>query len=180
VVANEVKELANQTASATEEISTRIAAIQSDTGDAVEAIEQIGQVIARIADMQTTIASAVEEQTATTNEISQNINEAARGSAQIAENITSVAQASGEAAEGAASAQNAAAALRMVAADLTAVVEGGSGEQAHAAPVASTNGRANGNGKANGNGNGKVPQSSYEPEYAATGNGYAYNPARHD
>ena len=135
VVANEVKELANQTASATEEISTRIAAIQSDTGDAVDAIEQIGQVIARIADMQTTIASAVEEQTATTNEISQNINEAARGSSQIAENITSVAQASGEAAEGAASAQSAAAGLREVAADLTAVVNGGSGADTHALPA---------------------------------------------
>ena len=176
VVANEVKELANQTASATEEISTRISAIQSDTGDAVDAIEQIGQVIARISDMQNTIASAVEEQTATTNEISQNINEAARGSSQIAENISSVAQASGEAAEGAASAQNAAGQLKVVAADLKAVVEGGGNVATAPVPVS-----VNGNGNGKGNGNGHVRTGAYEPEYAtAGGNGHAYDPARHD
>ena len=178
VVANEVKELANQTASATEEISTRISAIQSDTGDAVDAIEQIGQVIARISDMQNTIASAVEEQTATTNEISQNINEAARGSSQIAENISSVAQASGEAAEGAHSAQQAATHLREVAKDLTAVVEGRKGEAALAA--ASTPPPRPSGGTGNGQGNGQVRTGSYEPEYAAAGNGHAYDPARHD
>jgi hypothetical protein len=93
VVAGEVKELAKETAKATEEIGSRIAAIQEDTSDAVGAIGEIEQVIARIADMQTTIASAVEEQTATTNEIGRNVAEAARGSAEIAENIVSVAQA---------------------------------------------------------------------------------------
>jgi methyl-accepting chemotaxis protein len=124
VVANEVKELAKETAKATEEISSRIAAIQTDTEVAVDAIGQIGAVIGRIADMQNTIASAVEEQTATTNEISRNVNEAARGSSQIAENIVSVAHAAGDAAEGAGRAQGAAAELRAVAQDLTAVVEG--------------------------------------------------------
>jgi methyl-accepting chemotaxis protein len=66
------------------------------------------EVIARIADMQTTIASAVEEQTATTNEIGRNVAEAARGSAEIAENIVSVAQAAGETSQGAGRTQQAA------------------------------------------------------------------------
>ncbi len=124
VVANEVKELANQTAKATEEISSRISAIQADSGIAVESIGQIGEVIARIADMQTTIASAVEEQTATTNEIARSVNEAALGSAQIAENIVSVAQAAGETSEGAVRTQQAAGELREVAADLQSLVSG--------------------------------------------------------
>jgi methyl-accepting chemotaxis protein len=124
VVANEVKELAKETAKATEEIGAKIAAIQADTGDAVAAISEISEVIARISDMQNTIASAVEEQTATTNEISRNVNEAARGSAQIAENIVSVAQAAGETSEGAARTQTAAGELRAVAADLKALVDG--------------------------------------------------------
>ncbi|MFP4234673.1 MAG: hypothetical protein ACLFUG_07075, partial [Nitriliruptoraceae bacterium] len=121
---NEVKELANQTATATEEISSKIAAIQGDSGEAVAAIAEIGGVIERIADMQTTIASAVEEQTATTNEIARSVNEAAAGSSQIAENITSVATAAGEAAQGAGRAQEAATDLRAVAKDLQAVVQG--------------------------------------------------------
>src|SRR5690606_26053119 len=79
VVANEVKELAKQTSLATDEIGTRIAAIQRDSSGAVEAIGRIQEVIARVADLQTTIASAVEEQTATTNEISRSVTDAARG-----------------------------------------------------------------------------------------------------
>ena len=70
VVANEVKELAKQTAKATEDISRKIEAIQGDTKGAVEAIAQIGKIINQINDIQNTIASAVEEQTATTGEIS--------------------------------------------------------------------------------------------------------------
>jgi len=124
VVANEVKELAKETAKATEEIGSRIAAIQTDTGEAVEAIGQISEVIARIADMQNTIASAVEEQTATTNEISRNVNEAARGSSEIAENIVSVAQAAGETSQGAARTQQAAGRLREIAGSLQGVVDG--------------------------------------------------------
>ncbi|MFN8192797.1 MAG: methyl-accepting chemotaxis protein [Nocardioidaceae bacterium] len=68
VVANEVKELAQETAKATEDIGHRISAIQSDTENAVTAITEISAIIAQINDTQTTIASAVEEQTATTNE----------------------------------------------------------------------------------------------------------------
>jgi methyl-accepting chemotaxis protein len=93
VVANEVKELAHETAQATENISRRIEAIQADTGDAVGAISEISQIITQISDTQTTIASAVEEQTATTNEMSRNVAEAAAGSTDIAESITGVARA---------------------------------------------------------------------------------------
>jgi methyl-accepting chemotaxis protein len=93
VVANEVKELAQETAKATEDISRRIEAIQTDTGEAVTAIKEISEIIAQISDTQTTIASAVEEQTATTNEMSRNVTEAAAGSTDIAETITGVARA---------------------------------------------------------------------------------------
>jgi|GEM_PF-2369562 len=124
VVANEVKELAKQTATATEEISTKIAAIQGDSGEAVAAIGEISEVIERIADMQTTIASAVEEQTATTNEIARSVNEAAAGSSQIAENITSVATAAQSTAEGAARIRGSAQGLSRIAATLRRVING--------------------------------------------------------
>lgn len=91
VVANEVKELATQTGKATEEISMRIAAIQGDTGSAVEAIAHIGEVINRIADSQRGIAAAVEEQTATTGEIASSVADAAAGAGNIAEQVQSVA-----------------------------------------------------------------------------------------
>jgi methyl-accepting chemotaxis protein len=93
VVANEVKELAKQTAKATEDISLKIAAIQSDTKGAVEAIASIGAVINQISDISTTIATAVEEQSATTNEMSRNVTEAAKGSSEITLNIAGVSQA---------------------------------------------------------------------------------------
>ncbi len=91
VVAGEVKELAQETAKATEDIARRVEAIQNDTGAAVVAIGQISQIIASINDYQLTIASAVEEQTATTNEMSRSVAEAAAGSGEIAGNITGVA-----------------------------------------------------------------------------------------
>jgi methyl-accepting chemotaxis protein len=93
VVANEVKELAQETAKATEDIARRVLAIQGDTTAAVAAIEEISTIVAQISDRQTTIASAVEEQTATTNEMSRSVQEAATGSTQIAENITGVSSA---------------------------------------------------------------------------------------
>ncbi len=101
VVANEVKELAKETAKATEDISQKIEAIQRDTQGAVDAIGQIGAIINQINDIQSSIATAVEEQTATTNEISRNVSEAARGSAEIARSIISVAQAAASTTEGA-------------------------------------------------------------------------------
>ena len=93
VVANEVKELAKQTAKATEDISQKIAAIQADTKGAVDAIATIGAVINQISDISSTIATAVEEQSATTNEMSRNVTEAAKGSTEITQNIAGVSQA---------------------------------------------------------------------------------------
>ena len=93
VVANEVKELAQETAKATEDIARRVQAIQGDTTAAVTAIEEISAIVAQISDRQTTIASAVEEQTATTNEMSRSVQEAAGGSTEIATNIVGVSTA---------------------------------------------------------------------------------------
>jgi methyl-accepting chemotaxis protein len=91
VVAGEVKELAQETARATEEITRRVDAIQVDTAGAVTAIGQISSIVAAINDYQLTIASAVEEQTATTHEMSRSVTEAATSSTEIASNITGVA-----------------------------------------------------------------------------------------
>lgn len=92
VVANEVKELAKETARATEEIETKILAIQNDTKAAVSAIGDISTIINRVYDISTTIAGAVEEQTATTREMNRNITEAATGTNGIAESVAMVAQ----------------------------------------------------------------------------------------
>ncbi|EYR63684.1 chemotaxis protein [Actinotalea ferrariae CF5-4] len=91
VVAGEVKELAQETARATEDIARRVESIQSDTTGAVQAISQISEIITSINDFQTTIASAVEEQTATTAEMNRNVTQAAAGSGEIAANIAGVA-----------------------------------------------------------------------------------------
>jgi len=77
VVANEVKELANETAKATEDISRKIESIQLDTKDSVEVIGTISGIINQISDISATVASGVEEQNATTNEMSRNVTEAA-------------------------------------------------------------------------------------------------------
>jgi methyl-accepting chemotaxis protein len=122
VVANEVKELAKETAKATEDISQKIEAIQSDTGGAVDAIGQISTIIDQISDYQNTIATAVEEQAATTNEIARNVSEANRGSAEIAENISGVASAAESTASGASDSQRASAELARMAAELQQLV----------------------------------------------------------
>ncbi|WP_223145106.1 methyl-accepting chemotaxis protein [Actinotalea subterranea] len=93
VVAGEVKELAQESARAAEEIATHVAGNQDQVESAITAIGEIRQVIAAINDYQMTIASAVEEQTATTVEMTRGIGEAAMGSGDIASNITSVAEA---------------------------------------------------------------------------------------
>ncbi len=111
VVANEVKELARQTAKATEQISNQIGAIQSATGVAITAVNSIGERIGKISEIQTTIASAVEEQTAATNEISQSIAETACRTAEVTSSITSVSQAAEEGGRGAAELQEAAESL---------------------------------------------------------------------
>jgi methyl-accepting chemotaxis protein len=100
VVASEVKDLAQETAKATEDIGRRIVAIQGDIDNAVTAIADISEVIARIDQFQTTIAAAVEQQTATTQEIGRNIAEAATGSTEIARNIVGVASAAETTTEG--------------------------------------------------------------------------------
>jgi methyl-accepting chemotaxis protein len=122
VVANEVKELAKQTAKATEDISRKIEAIQGDTKGAVEAIAQIGKIINQINDIQNTIASAVEEQTATTGEIGRNVGEAAKGSNEIAQNITGVALAARGTTEGASNTKSSADELAKIALDLQKLV----------------------------------------------------------
>ncbi len=122
VVANEVKELAKQTARATEDIRLKVEAIQQDTSGAVSAIDQVGQAVNHINDIQTTIASAVEEQTATTAEISRNVAEAAQGSGSIAHSISGVAQAARTTTEGAANTRAAADELSRIAHDLQKLV----------------------------------------------------------
>jgi methyl-accepting chemotaxis protein len=122
VVANEVKELAKETAKATEDIGQKIEAIQSDTKGAVQAIAEIGTVINQVNDISNTIASAVEEQTVTTNEIGRNVAEAARGTSDIAKNISGVAQAAQNTTQGASDSQKASASLASMASQLQAIV----------------------------------------------------------
>jgi methyl-accepting chemotaxis protein len=123
VVANEVKELAKETAKATEEIGRKIEAIQCDTKGAVQAIEQISSIIYQINDISNSIASAVEEQTATTNEMGRNINEAARGAHEITSNISGVAEAAQNTTAGATETQTAARALSDMASQLHTLVD---------------------------------------------------------
>jgi methyl-accepting chemotaxis protein len=122
VVANEVKELAKQTAKATEEISQKIEAIQGDTKGAVKAIEDISSIINQINDISNSIASAVEEQTVTTNEIGRSVTEAAKGVGDIAKNIGGVAVAAKNTTQGAVDTQNASQALSRMAAALQKIV----------------------------------------------------------
>ena len=100
VVANEVKELAQETARATDDIARRVQAIQGDASGAVDAIARIGEVVARISDSQQTIAAAVEEQTLTTQEMNRNVGDAASGSGEIATGIGRVAGATRATTEG--------------------------------------------------------------------------------
>jgi methyl-accepting chemotaxis protein len=122
VVANEVKELAKQTAKATEDISHRIAAIQSDAKGAVEAIKMISSIIGQVKDISSTIATAVEEQSATTSEMSRNVTEAAKGSGEVAKNITGVAQAAQNTSHGASESQRAAQSLAQMSTELRELV----------------------------------------------------------
>jgi methyl-accepting chemotaxis protein len=96
VVASEVKSLANQTAKATEEISAKIAEMQSATGQSVAAIGTITQTIARVNEIATTIASAVEEQGAATQEIARNVQQASAGTNEVSSNIGGVTKAAAD------------------------------------------------------------------------------------
>jgi len=123
VVANEVKELAKQTAKATEDISQKITAIQDDTKRAVEAIGSITAIINQINDISGTIATAVEEQSATTNEMSRNVQEAAKGSGEISQNIQGVATAAESTTRGAQDTLKAAQQLTEMATQLRTLVD---------------------------------------------------------
>ncbi|WP_231851679.1 methyl-accepting chemotaxis protein [Modestobacter italicus] len=122
VVANEVKELAQETARATEDIARRVEAIQGDTSGAVSAIGRISEIIGSINDYQLTIASAVEEQTATTNEMSRSVQEAADGTTEIASNITGVSTAADATTEALSQTRLAVDELSRMASDLRATV----------------------------------------------------------
>ncbi|GID96659.1 methyl-accepting chemotaxis protein [Amorphoplanes digitatis] len=122
VVASEVKDLAQETARATEDIGKRVAAIQSDTQGAVEAIDEISGIIGRISEYQTTIASAVEEQTVTTNEMSRSVTEAADAGGRVAETITEVAASVQQTTVGVTEATRAAGQLAEMSDDLRAIV----------------------------------------------------------
>ena len=122
VVASEVKDLAQETARATQQITEQVGAIQDEAGNAVTAIRQIAEVIGTINDYATTIAAAVEEQTATTAEIARSVSQAAQGSSSIADNITGVAEAAHQVTSGATETQATASELARTAADLQATV----------------------------------------------------------
>ena len=123
VVANEVKELAKETAKATEDISCKIEAIQTDTKAAVDAIASITGVINQVNDISSTIAAAVEEQNATTNEMSRNVSEAAQSSGEITSNVAGVAAAAESTSRGANDTQKAAQELVQMSAQLRGLVE---------------------------------------------------------
>ncbi|MGC9293352.1 MAG: methyl-accepting chemotaxis protein [Acidobacteriaceae bacterium] len=122
VVANEVKELAKETAKATEDISRKIEAIQGDTKGAVSAIGEISNVISQISNIQNTIASAIEEQSATTNEMGRTLAEAATASTDIGKNIGGVAEAAQMTSAGASDTQKSAVGLKQTAAELQGLI----------------------------------------------------------
>jgi methyl-accepting chemotaxis protein len=122
VVANEVKELAKQTARATEEISGKIEASQGVTVGAVAAIEEIRAIINQINDISNSIASAVEEQAVTTNEISRSVSDAAQGISDITRNIGGVAASARNTTQGANDTRAASQALSDMAAQLQSAV----------------------------------------------------------
>ena len=112
VVANEVKDLAQETAAATEDISRRVEQIQVDTEAAVTAISEISQIIAHINDAQSTIASAVEQQTATTGEMGRNVSDAAASARAISSSVEQAARVAGGSQSGAQSTAQSAARIR--------------------------------------------------------------------
>ena len=119
-----MKELAQETARATGDISRRVDAIQSDTERATTAIVEISTIVHDIADAQATIAAAVEQQTASTAEINRSVTVVASGSSDIAHSIQAVADAAGLTTAGAANTEQAANDLAIMAAELDALVGG--------------------------------------------------------
>jgi len=122
VVANEVKELAKQTAKATEDIRSKIEAIQSDTKGSVKAIGTIGEIINQINDITMLISTAVDQQNSTTREIARHIAEGARGSSEIAKNISGVAESASSTSSGAQNLRLATGALGTMSSELRELV----------------------------------------------------------
>jgi methyl-accepting chemotaxis protein len=122
VVANEVKELAKQTGKATEDIIKKIEANQKDTEEAINVIGKISITIDQISEIITSIAGSVVEQTATTNEISLQVEEVAKGSSEISQNITNVAEYAKSTTNESLEAQNAASKVASMAEDLKKLV----------------------------------------------------------
>jgi methyl-accepting chemotaxis protein len=123
IVASEVKNLASQTAQATEQIASQIATIQSATNETVAAMAQFGATVREMADISTAIAAAVEEQGAATGEIARNVEEAATGTAAVTHEISDVRAVAGETDAGAEAALAAAAALQQQAVSLKSNVD---------------------------------------------------------
>jgi methyl-accepting chemotaxis protein len=119
-----VKELAQETATATADITQRIEAIQADARGAVAAINEIGSIIGQINELQTTIASAVEEQSATSNTISRHVHQAAASSTEIAHSVSQVADASTDTSQGATDTRSAAEELAGLASQLQRLIAG--------------------------------------------------------
>jgi methyl-accepting chemotaxis protein len=122
VVAHEVKELAKQTGRATDKIREMIQTIQADSESARQDISRISAVIHKISDYQNSIAAAVEEESTTTNEISRNILETAKGSAAIAENVSGLAQTATSTKAGAAEVEDSSAELARLSSELRNLV----------------------------------------------------------
>lgn len=123
VVANEVKELAKQTATATEDISRKIEAIQNDSQSAVSSIGAVSESISQLNSIASNIATAVEEQAATTGEVARVVTESSQGVIQITENIQQVSVAAEQTGKGANDMQQAAKELASIATALTGLVE---------------------------------------------------------
>jgi methyl-accepting chemotaxis protein len=122
VVASEVKDLAQETARATEDISRRVVAIQADTKGAVAAINEIGQIIEQINNYQLAISTSVEEQSLTSEEVTRSVTEAATGSSAIAEDVTQMTMAAADSAAASAHSRQAASKLAGLAEELQEIV----------------------------------------------------------
>jgi methyl-accepting chemotaxis protein len=123
VVANEVKELAKQSASATEDIRAKIEAMQRRTHEAVQAINEIANIVIEVSQINRVIASAVEEQSVTTNEISRNVSQAADGSKEISRSVVNLAELATKTAKSAEASQAATQQLNAMADDLKQILE---------------------------------------------------------
>ena len=117
-MANEVKERASQTVKGIEEISTKIQAIRSDTENEMDAIKEISEIINQINDISSSIASAVEEQSATASEMTRNVADAAKGVSELAENILGISYAAEETTQGSSQARDVANELSKLSTDL--------------------------------------------------------------